>query len=63
MAYTTDTNPFYAKVDADKKTLEIIENNTVIENINIENVINKLYDSYKASTTNLTKDEMTFELK
>ena len=22
-----------------------------------------MYDSYKASTTNLTKDEMTFELK
>lgn len=63
LAYTTDTNPFYAKIDADKKTLEIIENNIIIENINIENVINKLYDSYKASSTNLSKDEMTFELK
>lgn len=27
LVYTTDTNPFYAKVDAGIKNLEIIENN------------------------------------
>ncbi len=62
-AYTTDTNPFYAKIDADKKTLEIIENNTVIENINIEEIINKLYLSSKDNRTNLSKEEMSFEIK
>jgi len=63
LAYTANSNPYYAKLDTDKKTLEIIENNNVIENINIESIINKLYDSYKINSTNLKKEEMTFEIK
>lgn len=53
----------FGKLDAEKEVIEIIENGNVIEEIDIKNISQVLYDNYKKNKiVDLEKEELTFEV-
>ncbi len=54
----------YGKVDTDIQTIELIENWMTIEQINISEITEKIYNDYKKSKNlELKTEDMTFEVK